>query len=971
MSIGSRFARLVCLLICISIILSSSLFILSSNVRADGASNILRLGFTERIMSANPWVGIYEPDFLFYSLIYDTLVTVDEDMQLEPNLACSWHFMDGPTAATSGSDFSTLTHNKTANDWPLGSIWEFNLTETVFWNDGVPFTADDVVFTINIQIGPNFPAYWAYQPYTRWIDCIKKIDDHKVRIFFADYDTKHPVPISWASGILSPILPAHAFAGKPSTYVGQTWNGVPTIGTGPFQGTSYLEMEIIAQDHVTLVKNPYFNFIDPDDGIAKGLGHAYGRNLAIETLIMKFYFEEQALNLDLRQENIDCGEISPMNYLALNTDPTLPATLNLVSTLSADSYSKVSHFNSKRGGAPGGLNPCRLDPAVLRATALACNKSEIVTSVYKGLASPGIGIVSPVYPKWFWEPSDTEKSYFNVTNAMGTIVFSYNKTLKHVMDYDPALANRILDAAGYVWDNSSDPHVRKFGPIAADRLVAMGIIGAASTVLNWDDPYSSYVGPRPLKFEDVIERESFEDQSISMHIAGNWKDIGIIMTETLVNQATWLAEIYSYQYHFTESRWRGDWDPNYVLYVPTTYAISGWNEFGIENRTYDHFYDMQASSFNLTERRHYVNECLEWQYLSGSAMLFTCYPKLCFAYSEKNWQGWGDWVAHPRLAMNIPWCENPLWFNLTFGHPPTATFFVSPDSGITTTSFSVDASACTDDWTPSASLEVRWDWKNNGTWTAWTIVKTAHYIYSTTGQYTIKMQVKDTDGLINETTRNVIVSNPPPTTAATLDGTKGFNDWYVSEIDITLSVSAPPGVSIDWTRWRLDNGDWTDYTSKVHVSANGEHKFEYQSQDIAGNTDSIKTRTFKIDKTAPLTDATVANSQIVFHPLDNVSGVNQTLYRIDAGSWLNYTINNSIEITAPGNHTLEYYSIDKAGNIEPIKMKWINIGSTSTGTSGIPIEIFGLMIAIVIILAIALLYLMRKRTPAPPEKKQP
>ncbi|MBI5332023.1 MAG: S8 family serine peptidase [Candidatus Aenigmarchaeota archaeon] len=55
---------------------------------------------------------------------------------------------------------------------------------------------------------------------------------------------------------------------------------------------------------------------------------------------------------------------------------------------------------------------------------------------------------------------------------------------------------------------------------------------------------------------------------------------------------------------------------------------------------------------------------------------------------------------------------------------------------------------------------------------------------------------------------------------------------------------------------------------------------------------------------------------INFSCSDNGSGCNYTKYHIDAGQW---RIGNSAEISQTGNHSIEYYSSDRAGNNETIR----------------------------------------------------
>ena len=92
--------------------------------------------------------------------------------------------------------------------------------------------------------------------------------------------------------------------------------------------------------------------------------------------------------------------------------------------------------------------------------------------------------------------------------------------------------------------------------------------------------------------------------------------------------------------------------------------------------------------------------------------------------------------------------------------PPTASFTVNPTSGDTSTVFNVDAGDCSDAEDSVDVLQVRWDWENDGTWdTNYSTTKTATHQYTTEGTYTIKLEVKDTGGLVNSTTKQVIISN--------------------------------------------------------------------------------------------------------------------------------------------------------------------------------------------------------------------
>lgn len=625
---------------------------------AQEENRILTIALNEDIDSPNPYVGVNDASYVFFGLVYDYLITPNEDLINVPNLASSWWVLDGNLSASMGSDFSLIQSSyKDPGDWLLGSIWQYNLTKNVFWSDGVPFTADDVVWTINIQLGANYNIFWAYQPYTRWIDHIEKIDDLTVRIFFADFDTKKPVPISFGNNLFIPIMPKHCFEGKESTYLAQSWDGVPAIGTGPFKGTPSLHADVIAKETVTVVRNKFYNFVD-EDGVRKGLGAAYNRTIEIDTILLKCFSDESTLSMSIRTGESDAGKVTPATYLAWQTDKTLPKSLSLAAILSCTGFSKQVVINDYEE-AYGDINPLRLDPAVQRAAAIAVNKTYIKDVIYKGLAEIGYSLLPPVWQKWYWEPGD-EPSTFNVINGSGNVIWSYTKPLRDALAYNISLANEILDAAGYQWTGAVGASPRRAGPLAAERMHYL--FGA---------DYNTILGME-LRFDMMIAQGDPQEKAVGDLLLSEWEKIGIWIesphgdhTPSMVNTASWNTDVYSYHFEMTQTYWSGDVDPNYLCYIPTSYSLFGWNEFGTKDADYDRMYYNQVTALDYETRKYWVDRCAEWQYLSSN-IITTVYPKICFAINNDTWKNWGDWVAHPGMAIDAFWGENPLWWHLVY-----------------------------------------------------------------------------------------------------------------------------------------------------------------------------------------------------------------------------------------------------------------------------------------------------------------
>ncbi|WP_264715540.1 ABC transporter substrate-binding protein [Limobrevibacterium gyesilva] len=97
----------------------------------------------------------------FLSNIYEPLVRWNRDLKLEPALAVSWE-QTSPT------------------------VWRFKLRDGVKFQDGTPFTADDVVFSFGRILAPSSLMRAPMGP----VKEIRKVDAHTI-----DIETKLPDPI--------------------------------------------------------------------------------------------------------------------------------------------------------------------------------------------------------------------------------------------------------------------------------------------------------------------------------------------------------------------------------------------------------------------------------------------------------------------------------------------------------------------------------------------------------------------------------------------------------------------------------------------------------------------------------------------------------------------------------------------------------------------------------------------------------
>ena len=187
-------------------------------------------------------------------------------------------------------------------------------------------------------------------------------------------------------------------------------------------------------------------------------------------------------------------------------------------------------------------------------------------------------------------------------------------------------------------------------------------------------------------------------------------------------------------------------------------------------------------------------------------------------------------------------------------------------------------------------------------------------------------------------TITLTVDNTAPTTTLTLSGAEGDNNWWTSNLTITLTgMDNTSGIKD--TYYKLDTADWEIYTNPITLPDEGVHLFLYYSRDVAGNRETNHSLTLKIDKTNPVTNHSLTPDSptgtngwytrsvtLTFLRNDSVSWVNKTWYRINNGSWENYTA--PVVLQEDGIHIVEYYSIDNAGNQETIHRFDVKIDKT-------------------------------------------
>jgi len=216
-----------------------------------------------------------------------------------------------------------------------------------------------------------------------------------------------------------------------------------------------------------------------------------------------------------------------------------------------------------------------------------------------------------------------------------------------------------------------------------------------------------------------------------------------------------------------------------------------------------------------------------------------------------------------------------------------------------------------------------WYWGDGNT----SFTKVASHIYEHTGTYTVSMTITDDNGSMATTTQQIYIDNIAPFTMLqpTPAQPNGLEGWFASTIWITLtSMDDVSGVSS--IKYLLDDQDWIAYQTPIEISVNGQHTLRYYAVDNAGNKESEQSWSVFIDRSTPTTFSDPVINESMWYTaklsleLDSTDMTNEVLgtyYRLNSGTFIPY--DGMFNITNQGINRLEYFSLDSAGNREPLQ----------------------------------------------------
>jgi peptide/nickel transport system substrate-binding protein len=210
-----------------------------------GGGGPLKLLYWQAVTLLNPHFAVGTKDQEGSRIFYEPLAGWDSEGNLVPVLAAEIPSKENDGLSEDG----------------LSVIWK--LKPGVKWHDGMPFTADDVVFNWEYVRTPETAAVTiaSYKDIK-----VEKVDDFTVRVIFAK-----PTPF-WADAFVSAsgmIIPKHLFA----DYIGGKSRDAPAnlkpVGTGPYRFVDFKPGDVVRAKlnpdyHVP--NRPYFDTLEVKGG---------------------------------------------------------------------------------------------------------------------------------------------------------------------------------------------------------------------------------------------------------------------------------------------------------------------------------------------------------------------------------------------------------------------------------------------------------------------------------------------------------------------------------------------------------------------------------------------------------------------------------------------------------------------------------------------------------------------------------
>jgi len=458
--------------------------------------------------------------------------------------------------------YATLT-DKAADDFAtipgLAESWEevepgieyvYTLREGLTWSDGEPLTAEDVAWNINTSRD---------QGWDNMVSTVANIeataeDERTVRLVSSVPDPKLPTMDVY-------LVPQHIWEPIATDYDAATQYAADDgVGSGPFVMTEFTPGQSVVME----VNPSYWGW--------------EGEEPPYDQVIFRLFENPDAMVAALQQGEIDAAQGVPASsWDALEADDAIEVV--------AGQQGGFDQIAINGGAAEGQPHPALLDIEVRRAIAHAIDRPAVIEDLYFGLASPLETISPSADPKWMPEIPEDDR-----------------------FDYDPALANQILDDAGYL--DSDGDGVREMPD-----------------------------GTNPLVIRHAVNTDGDLAGSIGDLMVGWMEEIGIDVTLESYAADALFGVLVDGTYDTFYWGWVPFVDPDPMLSYFTEAEIGNYNDANWFDPAYDALYTEQNQEVDPDRRVEIVHEMLTIFHDAAVYIPMYIAPDLQ-AYRTDTFEGW-------------------------------------------------------------------------------------------------------------------------------------------------------------------------------------------------------------------------------------------------------------------------------------------------------------------------------------------
>ena len=372
-----------------------------------------REGIIGRPTSIDPLTATTQADRDLVALVYSGLVRLGPDGTVAPDLASSWTIAD------------------------RGSTYTFRIRPDATWQDGIPVTAADVVYTIHTLQDPAYGGPGA----SSWREVTVSEIDSTTVVF------KLATPVaSFLQAATQPLLPEHLLGGVRAANLGSAaFNGAP-VGTGPFQLVSWDATHALLEPFLGSVSRAPIPSAQPSpppvapstsatpsgSGTSAGSGTAAGSatpsvsptaspppgSIPLTAIEFQFYSDAASLMADYRAGLLDgAAGLTPADAQALAATPGS----RLID------YPRTTYTGVVLNVRPG--HPLLAQLAVRQALLEAIDRPALISDV---LAATGRQADTPIPPSsWAYDPTAVVPVAYSTTAAARTLkAAGWTKTAK-------------------------------------------------------------------------------------------------------------------------------------------------------------------------------------------------------------------------------------------------------------------------------------------------------------------------------------------------------------------------------------------------------------------------------------------------------------------------------------------------------------------------------------------------------------